>query len=137
MYTLQQRVGFAHCDPAGIVFYPRYFEMINTSVERWFSDALGYSFAQMHVRDKVGVPTVSIETQFHAPSYLEDLLTFELSLRALGHKSADVVIDVHCANAKRVSVVLTLVFVELSAARPHSQPWPEQLRQKMLAFVRT
>ena len=30
-------VRFQHCDPAGIVFYPRYFEMISQSVEEWFA----------------------------------------------------------------------------------------------------
>ncbi|MCO5127369.1 MAG: hypothetical protein M9957_08845 [Rhodobacteraceae bacterium] len=30
------RVGFNHCDPAGIVFYPRYFEMANTVCESFF-----------------------------------------------------------------------------------------------------
>ena len=33
-------VQFAHCDPAGIVFYARYFEIINEVVEDWFEDAL-------------------------------------------------------------------------------------------------
>ena len=28
-FSHEQRVRFGHCDPAGIVFYPRYFEMIN------------------------------------------------------------------------------------------------------------
>ena len=32
-FTLTQKVLFKHCDPAGIVFYPRYFEMINDCVE--------------------------------------------------------------------------------------------------------
>ena len=31
-FTTQRKVRFQHCDPAGIVFYPRYFEMINSVV---------------------------------------------------------------------------------------------------------
>ena len=34
----------AHTDPAGIVFYPRYFEMINAQVEDWFTGPLGCDF---------------------------------------------------------------------------------------------
>ena len=35
-FVSQVEVRFRHFDPAGIVFYPRYFEMINDFVEEWF-----------------------------------------------------------------------------------------------------
>ena len=35
------RIRFAHCDPAGIVFFPQYLVMINNLVEDWVTDALG------------------------------------------------------------------------------------------------
>ena len=31
-FTIRRQVEFNHCDPAGIVFYPRYFEMISAVV---------------------------------------------------------------------------------------------------------
>ena len=34
-------VRFSHCDPAGIVYFPRYFDMINGVVEDWFAGTLG------------------------------------------------------------------------------------------------
>ena len=43
-----QTVRFQHCDPAGIVFYPRYYEMLNLTVERFFERQLGYSFNRLH-----------------------------------------------------------------------------------------
>ena len=36
-----QAVLFRHCDPAGIVFYPRYFEMLNDCVEAFLDTELG------------------------------------------------------------------------------------------------
>ena len=33
VFSFSQDIGFRHCDPAGIVFYPRYFEMMNDAVE--------------------------------------------------------------------------------------------------------
>jgi 4-hydroxybenzoyl-CoA thioesterase len=30
-YHVTQKVLFRHCDPAGIVFFPRYFEMVRLS----------------------------------------------------------------------------------------------------------
>ena len=40
-YTRHIRIEFNHCDPAGIVFYPRYFEMTNSVVENFFADVVG------------------------------------------------------------------------------------------------
>ena len=39
-FTYEEKVLFRHCDPAGIVFFPRYFEMINDCVEYFFADTL-------------------------------------------------------------------------------------------------
>ena len=38
------RIEWQHCDPAGIVFYPRYFAMFDTSTTYLFEKALGDRF---------------------------------------------------------------------------------------------
>ena len=43
-FTFLQKVQFKHCDPAGIVFYPRFIEMINDAVEAMFDEAIGWPF---------------------------------------------------------------------------------------------
>lgn len=43
-----QQIFFNHCGSARIVFYPRYFEMINILVEEWFAQVLGMPFEVMH-----------------------------------------------------------------------------------------
>jgi acyl-CoA thioesterase FadM len=63
-------VRWAHTDPAGIVFYPRYFEMINALVEDWFAGPLGCDFETLHGEFGTGVPTVSIECEFVRPARL-------------------------------------------------------------------
>ena len=40
VFTVDIPVRFQHTDPAGIVFYPRYFEMINQVIEDWFAEKL-------------------------------------------------------------------------------------------------
>ena len=58
-YTRLIQIEFNHCDPAGIVFYPRYFEMTNSVVENFFADVVGRSFAQMHSGQGGGTSCVS------------------------------------------------------------------------------
>ena len=67
-FRTRRGVEFHHCDPAGIVFYPRYFEMLNSVVEEWFGERNGLPFDRMHRIERRGVPTVRLETVFTAPS---------------------------------------------------------------------
>ena len=64
-FEIPQKVLFKHCDPAGIVFYPRFFEMINDAVEALFSDMLGWPFEKMHPDS--GVPTAEFKVRFKVP----------------------------------------------------------------------
>lgn len=128
-WTTTRLVEFQHCDPAGIVFYPRYFEMINSVVEQFFRDHIGYSFGAMHLSDQFGVPTARIEAEFHAPSRLEDILTFALSVPRLGNSSADFEISATCGAVARMTVRSTIVQINISTGR--SVPWNTPVRAKL------
>ncbi|MCE8013006.1 thioesterase [Billgrantia desiderata SP1] len=125
-FTTQRKVRFEHCDPAGIVFYPRYFEMINAVVEDWFSEALNCSFAEL-ISSGRGVPTVSLQTQFHAPGRLGEILYFSLVPQALGRTSLTLEIIATHQDQRRLTAQVTLVLIDLGTGRP--QPWPDPIRQ--------
>ena len=99
-FVLPVKILLQHCDTAGIVYYPRFFEMANLVVERWFEDELGYSFADMIMRDRMGVPTAAISAQFKAPSRLGDELAFQLGLTRLGRTSAGLSIVGACGGER-------------------------------------
>jgi len=122
-------VEFQHCDPAGIVFYPRYFEMINSVIEEFFREALGYGFAAMHFNDRRGVPTVSIKVEFHAPSRLEDMLYFSLTPVRIGTSSLDLEMEIEGEDGPRLSVASTLVRTNLDSGK--SDPWPQTVAKNL------
>ncbi|NPD14832.1 acyl-CoA thioesterase [Xinfangfangia sp. D13-10-4-6] len=129
-YTRPIRIEFNHCDPAGIVFYPRYFEMTNSVVENFFREIAGWPYEEMMAAG-TGVPTAQIQTVFHAPSRLGEVLDWRLSLVRLGSSSASLHIEAHGAGIHRLTCDLTLVFVNENG-RP--QPWPQAVRTKLIAF---
>ena len=52
-------IQWGDCDPAGIVFYPRYFEMFDASTAALFARALGESKVRWRERyGIVGIPTI-------------------------------------------------------------------------------
>ncbi len=133
-YTRTILIEFNHCDPAGIVFYPRYFEMTNSVVENFFADEVGRSFAQMH-REGMnnGVPTVHIEADFVAPSRLGDKVVFTLRVVKVGGSSVGVEITGRMGEEMRLRVRLTLVWIDTMKATR----WPDAMRARLEAHLET
>ncbi len=125
-YVTHAQVRFAHVDPAGIVFYPRYFEMLNGALEDYFADVVGTDFARMHIRRRIGVPTVKLESEFVAVSRLGDHLDFTVHVERVGRSSAELDIAARCAGELRFRARLVIVCMDLDAGRAFA--WPDDLR---------
>ncbi|MES2666024.1 MAG: thioesterase family protein [Pseudomonadota bacterium] len=123
-------VEFNHCDPAGIVFYPRYFEMTNSVVENFFAEVAGQSYAVMMSAGQ-GVPTAKLEVNFLLPSRLGDRLDWRLTVERLGGSSIRFQLQAHSGAEHRLTADLVLVWVE--AGRP--QPWPASIRTAITTFM--
>lgn len=132
-FRVDRRIRFADVDPAGIVFYPRYFEMINACVEDWFETALGYGFDAMIVKGHHAVPLAQIEVAFKAPSRLDDELVFELALTEIGRSSFKLAITASHDDSVRMSARAVLVYIDKDKHAPVRIP--EILRAKMSAYL--
>lgn len=84
------RIRFAHCDPAGIVFFPQYLTLTNALVEDWFTDSLGIDYAEMIGQRRVGLPIVRLECEFARPSRMGETISLALSLARIGRRSIDI-----------------------------------------------
>ena len=85
-FTKTEPIRFKHVDYAGIVFYPRFLEMLNDLVEDWFAEALDRPFAKIHEQN-VGIPTVDLKVQFKKAARIGDVLTKQLWVINLGGAS--------------------------------------------------
>ena len=130
-YGRSIRIEFNHCDPAGIVFYPRYFEMTNSVCENFFREVVGYSYHAM-MADGIGVPTARVETDFKAPSRLGDLLDWELVVERLGGSSSTFRLTATYDGQHRLTARLTLVRLGVDK-RPTR--WPDAIRATLAAHL--
>lgn len=121
-------VRFAHVDAAGIVFYPRYFEMLNGAVEDWFV-AMGLDFRAMHLHWRMGVPTVRLDCEFLAPSELGDELTVQITPTRVGTSSCTIEYLVTGGDEVRLRAKAVLVCMNLDEKR--SMPWPTAIEQQL------
>ncbi len=127
-------IRFAHCDMAGIVFYPRYLEIFNNLVEDWFREGLDFGFPEMHRDQKMGIPTVHLEVDFVAPSRVGDVLAAILTVRDMRRTSMTVHIELNGPEGEpRVRGKVVLVFLDLESRRPIVIP--EWLRPRISRFL--
>jgi 4-hydroxybenzoyl-CoA thioesterase len=126
-------VRFGDVDPAGIVFYPRYFEMLSNAMEDWCARALGIDYHTMHQTQGLGIPTVAISATFAAPSMLGDVLTVRITPLKIGTSSCRVAADFSCEGEHRLSMDMTVVWMKLAERK--SQPWPVGLRAMIEAEI--
>jgi hypothetical protein len=46
-FTRTVPIRFSHCDPAGIVYFPHYFDMFNGLIEDWYTEQLDVNYAKL------------------------------------------------------------------------------------------
>lgn len=123
-------IRFAHCDPAGIVFYPQYFVILNGLMEDWFTEGLGVDFADMVTRRGIGIPTVQIECTFSRPSSLGERLTLAVAVTRIGDKSISIEVTASADGELRLRARQTLVLMCLATKK--SIAIPADIRQALL-----
>ncbi len=133
-FESQKRIRFHHCDPAGIVFYPQYFVLMNELVEDWFNDGLGVDFARFHAEGRHGIPMAHIECDFLAPSKVGETLAFRLAVqqdRRLARSRS----PSRPAPASEARVRATLVVVQASLDTRRAVPFSPEFRAKLARYA--
>jgi YbgC/YbaW family acyl-CoA thioester hydrolase len=67
-HVVKRRIHFGDCDPAQIVYYPRFFEMFDRATQEMFEEA-GIDWKWMHanIEDFAGIPILEVKTNFRTP----------------------------------------------------------------------
>ena len=123
-FQVRRLIRFSDCDPAGIVFYPQYFVMMNGLVEDWFDGPLGIGYRRFIVERGLGLPTVRLEADFRAVSrFGEDVF---LSLCVLNVGEHSLTLQLTCRSAAdgelRMRSKQVIVITSLETHRPVQIP---------------
>ena len=127
------RIEWGDCDPAGIIFYPRYFEIFDTCTALLFETALGMSKFEMFKKlPFAGFPLVRTQARFVRPTRFGDQVSVESTI-SFGRSSFDVthrlsVKDELCAECteKRVWTVRD------AQGKLTSHPVPDEVLQRFV-----
>ncbi|SEH91246.1 4-hydroxybenzoyl-CoA thioesterase [Paenimyroides aquimaris] len=135
-FIKQEKIRFQHIDYAGIVFYPRFLEMLNCLVEDWFEEALNRPFSKMHETN--GIPTVDLKVQFKKAARLGETLTKKLWVKEL--KSSSVICGFRFEDDNGnicLEGEVTLVNVKISEDRNSikAEVFNEEMKEKISKFI--
>ena len=135
-FIKQEKIRFQHIDYAGIVFYPRFLEMLNCLVEDWFEEALDRPFSKMHQTN--GIPTVDLKVQFKKAARLGETLTKKLWVKEL--KSSSVICGFRFEDENGTTCLegeVTLVNVKISEDRNSikAEAFNEEMKSKISKFI--
>jgi 4-hydroxybenzoyl-CoA thioesterase len=86
--TRTTRIEWGDCDPAGIIFYARYFDIFDISTTMLLERALGMKkFDYLNAYDFFGHPLVENRARFRAPTRYGDEVAIETAVVACGESS--------------------------------------------------
>jgi len=132
---LEVRITWGVCDPAGIVYFPRYFELFDEATNRIF-ERVGFRKRELlQVYGIIGFPVVNITGNFTMSNTFGDDVIVETSIPEWGRSSfvvqhrllKDDVQAVECRE-KRVWTIRD----PNDPKKIRSQPIPEELKQRFI-----
>ena len=128
-FTARRRLRFAHCDPAGIAYYPRYLELADGVIEDWTEQIVGIPRSELHLERRMALPTVEMTTRFVKVGRLGDWLDFALTAERLGTSSIDFLLEVTSGGEPLFSTRYIQVLVDMETMA--SVPWPAEWRARI------
>ena len=133
-FRSRQLVRYADCDPGRIVYFARFFNMIDAALEDWFAVGLGAPWASDFIGSRnLHMPSLAVACEFLRACRLGEPIDFDLWPTRLGRSSMDLAILGSVAGEERMRVAWTLCVISHDSWK--SVPIPDDLRARMQAFM--
>ena len=124
------RIEWGQCDPAGIVFYPQYFTIFDTSTG-WLFERTGLSPSVMRRKyGIVGLPIVDVGAKFFLACRFDDEIFVESSVSEWGRSSFTVLHKIRKERELAVEGFEKRVWAAPHPDRPggiQAQPVPDEI----------
>jgi 4-hydroxybenzoyl-CoA thioesterase len=135
-FTRSVPIRFSHCDPAGIVYFPHYFDMFNGLIEDWYGQELGYDYAELITGGRYGFPFVHIECDFKIPSRIGEVIDLTLLIEDIGRASLAIAIVCHRDNIERLRARMVTAMMSLETKKRWRCRKGYATRSKLIASER-
>ncbi|MBS7701152.1 MAG: acyl-CoA thioesterase [Cryobacterium sp.] len=125
-------IRFSHCDPAGIVYTPVYFDLFNGVIEDWFADALKLPY-RLFIRDRrIGLGYAHAACDFFQPSEMGDALDVAVVVAEVGRSSYRLTLHAMKDGREAVRGHFVTVTTDMELRKPCAIP--ADLRAALVAY---
>lgn len=138
MFSSEHRcnVEWGDCDPAGIVFYPRFFAMFDMATAHLFEAATGKTRTELIKHYEIlGWPMFDTHAQFLAPVSFDDRVCIRSKIARLGTSSFDINHELYVSEKLCVTCEELRVWCEYSDEADSgiaALPLPDDIRDLLL-----
>ncbi len=134
VFAGREPVRFQEIDAAGILYYPRFFDLFHRVFEDFFGPETGTPYHLFIGERRIGWPAVKVESAFHAPLRFGDEARIELSFPQLGRSSVQCRYRALRSSDGQLCAEATLTVVTTDLAAMRSLALPDEVRAAMLRF---
>ena len=136
--TFEYRISvrFEHCDPAGIVFYPRYFGMLAAAASAWLTATTGWNERHLHGMRGECIHPQRMHCHFQRPSRLGDVLDIRLDFAVADSNALHADFALTCGDESRMTGELELAYLALRP-EPHATALPARLLDSLAGGTAT
>lgn len=132
-----RQIEWGDCDPAGIVFHPRYLSYFDNCTNLLFAKA-GFDLATLQARFAViGYPVVNVNSRFVRPCLYGDKVQIETCVTEFRNSSFDVQHKLYREGTLSVEAIITRVWAAKNPVDPqrmHGLPIPEAIKNAFKAI---
>lgn len=133
IFRVEYPIRFSHCDPAGQVYFPRFFDLLHDAMEDWFNTGLKERFADLLMTQQLGTPTVGTQCDFLSPARFGDTLAIELTILRLRNSSIELGFNASIEGRPCLKCRHTICMFSKETLK--TVPIPEYLRSRMQEYV--
>ncbi|MBI4822345.1 MAG: acyl-CoA thioesterase [Deltaproteobacteria bacterium] len=130
---METTARFGDCDPAGLVYYPRFFEWFHDTFESTFAAIAGVPYNDVVMRDRVGFPAVNLAAEFKRPVRFGDRVQVEVFLSRLTERSATFEYRVRGESGLCATASVKVATMDMDGAG--SAVFPEAIFRAFLPYV--
>ncbi|RGP35920.1 acyl-CoA thioesterase [Pseudotabrizicola alkalilacus] len=120
------------CDPAGIVYTPKFFDVFNQIIEKWFCECLNIDYYTVLGPRGIGLGYATASADFFIPCMMGEKIEVFLRVAKVGNKSY--ALTLHAMKGEDEALRGHFVTVTTSLETRQSIQIPDDIRQALVAY---
>jgi YbgC/YbaW family acyl-CoA thioester hydrolase len=128
VFACEIPIRFGDVDHARIVYYPHFFHFCHVAMEELFAKAVGVPYHELIGKERLGFPTVHVETDFEKTVSFGETLRMLVAVVRIGRTSVTLRFEGFRGSDRERAFVATITSVCVDMDRFAPVPIPDRYR---------